>query len=327
MARSTRAKGKRLAGQVAIVAGATRGAGRGIARALGEAGATVYCTGRTSRRSRARPSKRPETIEETAELVDAAGGRGVAVRVDHTVEREVAALIARVQRDEGRLDLLVNDVWGGDALMKWEQRLWELELEPAFALVTQAVWSHVITARHAAPLMIGAKRGLIVEVTDGDTLSYRGHFIYDLIKTAVIRNAFAMAEELRKHRVAAIAITPGFLRSEAMLDHFGVTAATWRDGIKQDRHFAASETPLYVGRAIAALASEPHAKQMQRTGRVLSSWRVAREHGFTDEDGARPDWGRHFAKAIPRTHWARTMMARSRDWLGDMQDITRGFLR
>src|SRR5262245_22904470 len=172
------------------------------------------------------------------------------MRVDHTIAPEVEALIARVDRDHGRLDLLVNDVWGGDALMEWGKKLWELDLEAGFALMRQAVWSHLITARAAAPMMIGARRGLIVEVTDGDTLSYRGHVLYDLIKTTVIRLAYALAEELRPHKVAALAISPGFLRSEAMLEHFGVTAATWRDGIKKDRHFAASETPLFVGRAV-----------------------------------------------------------------------------
>jgi NAD(P)-dependent dehydrogenase (short-subunit alcohol dehydrogenase family) len=285
----------------------------------------VYCTGRSSRDAQRSPSGRPETIEETASLVDAAGGVGIAVRVDHTVAAEVEALITRVDRDQGRLDVLVNDVWGGDAAIEWGKKLWELDLEAGFALMRQAVWSHLITARAAAPLMIGARRGLVVEVTDGDTLAYRGQVLYDLIKTSVIRLAYALAEELRPHKVAALAISPGFLRSEAMLEHFGVTAATWRDAIAKDRHFAASETPLFVGRAVAALAAEP--SPMKRTGQVLSSWRVAREYKFTDEDGARPDWGRHFAKEIPARHWARTAMERSVTWLDQMKAITKGFSR
>jgi NAD(P)-dependent dehydrogenase (short-subunit alcohol dehydrogenase family) len=324
MGRAKRGKAQPLSGQVAIVAGATRGAGRGIARGLGEAGATVYCTGRSTRAA-AGPSGRPETIEETAELVDAAGGRGIAVRVDHTVEAEVAALIARVGRDHGRLDVLVNDVWGGEKAIDFGKPMWELGLEAGFALYRQAVWSHVITSRHAAPMMIAARRGLIVEITDGDTLCYRGHFLYDLIKTSVIRLAYGLAAELRPHKVAAVAVTPGFLRSEEMLAHFGVTAETWRDGIAQDRHFAASETPLFVGRAVAALAGAPARALLARSGQALSSWRLAREFRFTDEDGTRPDWGRHFAAEIPARHFGRVSMERSEAWLGEMLAVTRGF--
>jgi NAD(P)-dependent dehydrogenase (short-subunit alcohol dehydrogenase family) len=285
-----------LVDHVAVVAGATRGAGRGIARMLGAAGATVYCTGR-SVRGRGATSGRPETLEETAELVTAAGGRGIAVRVDHLVEDEVAALAARVAREQdGRLDVLVNDVWGGDALTEWGVPFWEASLEKGLALLRTAVDTHLVTSRHLAPLMVARRRGLIVEITDGDTLGYRGALFYDLAKLSVIRLATAMAEELAPHGVTALAVTPGFLRSEAMLDHFGVTAGTWRDAIAKDPHFAASETPAFVGRAVAALAADPDVHR--RTGGLYASWTLAEEYGFDDEDGTRPHWGRHFAANV-----------------------------
>jgi NAD(P)-dependent dehydrogenase (short-subunit alcohol dehydrogenase family) len=289
-----------LSGKVAVVAGATRGAGRGIATALGEAGAVVYCTGRSTRSARRRRRRgagpfelagRPETIEETAELVTARGGQGIPVRVDHTEERQVHALFARVRREQGRLDVLVNDVWGGDELVDWEKPFWEADAQAARVLLERSVWSHVVTARHGVPLMVERRRGLVVEVTDGDLLYYRMHLFYDLVKAAVIRLAFAMAEELRPRKVAAVAVTPGFLRSEAMLEHFGVTEATWREGGKKDPNFLVSETPLYVGRGVAALAADRNV--LAKSGRAFSSWRLAREYGFTDADGRRPDWGRH----------------------------------
>ena len=314
-----------LAGRVAIVAGATRGAGRGIAVALGEAGATVYCTGRSVRGA---PSSlaRPETIEETAELVTAAGGTGVAVRVDHTREHEVAALVARVAADHGgRLDLLVNDVWGGDAAGDWLwQPLHETDVEAGWQLMRQAVFSHMLTTRLAAPLMIARRSGLIVEITDGDTLAYRGAVFYDLIKTSIMRLAFAMSVELRPHRVAAIAVSPGFLRSEAMLDHFGVTEATWRDGIKKDRHFVASETPRLVGRAVAAVAADPAV--LARSGETMASWDLARRYRLVDVDGRRPDWLAHFRARIPRSHPARDWMQRALDWERVIAARTRRFL-
>jgi len=293
-----------LTGKVALVAGATRGAGRGIAVALGEAGATVYCTGRSSR-SATRPDRpedaspfdlrgRPETIEETAELVDAAGGSGVPVRIDHTDEIQVEALMARIERDVGRLDVLVNDVWGGDALTEWGVPFWELDLAKGRTMLERGLMSHLITARHAAALMVEAGRGLIVEITDGDRLDYRGTLFYDLVKTSVIRTAFAMAEELRPHGVAALALTPGFLRSEAMLEHFGVSEVTWRDAVAIDLNFVHSETPRFVGRAVAALAADPAV--LERSGKVWSSWSLARAYGFSDADGARPDWGAHAAR-------------------------------
>jgi len=293
---------KPLAGKVALVAGATRGAGRGIACMLGEAGATVICTGRSTRAERpARPANagpfelesRPETIEETAEMVDARGGRGIAARVDHTDEAQVRTLIERVQREHGRLDVLVNDVWGGDSLTEWGPPFWEQSIEKGLRMQQRAVHSHIITSRYAAPLLVAQKAGLIIEITDGDTPAYRGHLFYDLAKASVIRLAFGMAEELRPYNVAALALTPGFLRSEAMLEHFGVTEANWQDGAKVEPHFIASETPYYVGRAVAALAADPAI--MKKSGGVYSSWGLAEEYGFTDIDGRRPHWGRYFA--------------------------------
>ncbi len=293
-----------LSGRVALVAGATRGAGRGIAVALGEAGATVYCTGRSSRLA-TRPERppdaspfelagRPETIEETAELVEAAGGSGVGLRIDHTDEIQVEALVARIERDHGRLDVLVNDVWGCDALTEWGVPFWQLDLAKGRTMLERGLLSHLITSRHAAALMVEAGAGLIVEITDGERLDYRGTVFYDLVKTGAIRAAHAMAEELRPHGVAALALTPGFLRSEAMLEHFGVTEETWRDAVAFDLNFVHSETPRFVGRAVAALAAD--AEVMARSGRVWSSWELARAYGFSDADGARPDWGAHAAR-------------------------------
>ncbi len=288
---------KTLDGKIALVAGATRGAGRGIARMLGEAGATVYCTGRSVRGQPATEG-RPETIEETAEMVTAEGGRGVAVRIDHTVEAEVEDLVRRIEADEGRLDLLVNDVWGGDALTEWGKTFWQLEVDKGLAMLETAIHSHIITSRHAVPLMLetaaaaGAGPGVIFEITDGDSFGYRGNLFYDLVKTSVIRLAFAQATELRRKNIAAVAVTPGFLRSEAMLEHFGVGEENWRDGAEKDANFIASETPCFVGRAVAALAADPAVAE--KSGRVFSSWDLSDEYGFTDVDGRRPHWGRHF---------------------------------
>ena len=287
--------GQPLLNRVAVVAGATRGAGRGIARMLGEAGATVYCTGR-SVRGRPATAGRPETIEETAELVTAAGGHGVAVRTDHTVEEEVERLFARVGAEQGRLDVLVNDIWGGDALTEWGTPFWELSTAQGFELLERAVHTHIITSRHGVPLMVERNAGLIVEVTDGDTLGYRGNLFYDLAKNAVIRLAYAMAADLQAHRVTAVALTPGVMRSEAVLDHCGVTEANWRDAIETDPYFAESETPCYAGRAVAALAADPDVGV--RSGGLFSSWGLAKEYGFTDVDGRRPDWGSFFPRKV-----------------------------
>lgn len=279
-----------------MVAGASRGAGRAIAVELGVAGATVYATGRTTR-AQPSPMGRPETIEETAALVTAAGGAGVAVRVDHIEEAQVASLFARVEREQdGRLDLLVNDVWGGDPLTEWGAPFWEHSLANGLQMLRQAVFAHLVTSWHAAPLMVRRGRGLIVEVTDGIGEGYRGNLFYDLAKASALRLALGQAEDLRAHGVGALALTPGFLRSEAMLDHFGVTEGTWRDAIAKDPHFAASESPRYIARAVVALASDPAV--MRRSGRALATWDLAREYGFTDADGSRPDWGRYFREHI-----------------------------
>lgn len=282
---------KPLQGKVAVVAGATRGAGRGIACMLGEAGATVYCTGR-SIRGKPATENRPETIDETAEMVTARGGVGIPVQVDHTIEDQVKALFARVKAEQGRLDVLVNDVWGGDQLTEFGKPFWELSLEKGLLMLQRAVHSHIITSRYAAPPMIENGQGLIVEITDGDFFSYRGNLFYDLVKTSVIRLAFAMARELRKRNITSLALTPGYLRSEAVLDHWGVTEANWQEGAKKDPNFIASETPFYVGRAVAALASDPQVSK--KSGRVFSSWALALEYGFTDVDGRQPNWGKYF---------------------------------
>lgn len=279
---------KALEGQVAVVAGATRGAGRGIARALGEAGAVVYCTGR-SVPGQPSPYARPETIDETAALITAAGGTAIPVRVDHTVESEVEGLFARVQRERGRLDVLVNSIAGEDPMMGEWGSFWEIGLGNGEAILRQATLSHVITAKHAARLMVAARRGLIVEVTENDILmGGSGNVLAQIVKLAHKALAAIFATELRPHGVAAVAITPGFLRSESMLDHFGVTEANWREGGKKDSNFLESESPLFVGRAVAALAA---ADLMKRSGHLFSSWELSRELGFTDADGRRPDWG------------------------------------
>ncbi|KOU24873.1 SDR family oxidoreductase [Streptomyces sp. WM6368] len=285
-----------LAGRVALVAGGTRGGGRGIAVELGAAGATVYVTGRSSGAHRS-DLDRAETIEETAEKVTAAGGRGIAVRTDHSDPEEVRALVARIAAEQdGRLDVLVNSVWGGDPLTDWEHPLWEQDLDQGLRLLRQAVETHVITSRYALPLMVARRSGLVVEVTDGNTARYRGSFFYDMAKSAVIRLAVAQAAELKPHGVAAVALTPGFLRSEAMLEHFGVTEANWRDGAADDPNFAHSETPAYLGRAVVALAADPDV--IARTGRALATWDLHKEYGFTDADGSRPDFAAHWARNL-----------------------------
>jgi NAD(P)-dependent dehydrogenase (short-subunit alcohol dehydrogenase family) len=286
---------KPLTGKVAVVAGATRGAGRGIACMLGEAGATVYCTGR-SVRGKPATQGRPETIEETAEMVSGYGGQGIAVQVDHSDEQQVQALFERVRAEQGRLDILVNDIWGGDELTEWEKPFWELDIAKGLLMQQRGVHTHIITSRYGVPLMVAARQGLVIEITDGDSPGYRGNLFYDLVKASVIRLALGMAEELRPYGVTALALTPGFLRSEAMLDRFGVTEANWQDGAKVDPHFIASETPYFVGRAVAALAVDPDV--FRRSGGVYSSWGLSDEYGFTDIDGRRPHWGRYYKEHI-----------------------------
>jgi NAD(P)-dependent dehydrogenase (short-subunit alcohol dehydrogenase family) len=273
---------------VAVVAGATRGSGRGIARALGEAGATVYCTGR-SVRGNLSPYGRPETIDETAEMIQAAGGTAIPVRVDHTIESDVEAFFGRVDREHGRLDVLVNSIAGEEPMMAQWGWFWETNLKDGEAVLRQALLSHIITAKHAALLMIRRRHGLIVEVTENDMLGAGGNPLSQSVKLALKGLALNMAAELKPHGVAAIAITPGFLRSEAMLERLGVTEANWRDAGKKDKNFLESETPLFVGRAVAALAQD--GRILERSGQLYGSWELGREYGFRDADGRRPDWG------------------------------------
>lgn len=284
---------KTLTGRVALVAGATRGAGRGIAVQLGAAGATVYCTGRTSGSTRSEMN-RPETIEETAALVDAAGGRGVAVRVDHLVPDEVRALIARIDADEGALHVLVNDIWGA-TVMEWNKPVWESSLDVGLRTLRLGVDTHAITSHFAIPLLLKTPGGLVVEVTDGtgeyNAANYRVSFFYDLAKAAVARMTFALAHELQPHGATAVSVTPGWLRSEAMLDAYRVTEANWQDATKVSPHFAISESPAFVGRAVAALAADPDVARWN--GQSLSSGQLAKVYGFTDLDGSQPDAWRY----------------------------------
>lgn len=282
---------KPLQGKVAVVAGGTRGAGRGIAVMLGEAGATVYVTGRSVRGNQSDLGRR-ETIEETAEMVTAAGGEGIAVRVDHTVKEEVKALFARIGAEQnGQLDLLVNDIWGGESLTEWGKPFWEHSLEKGLFMQERAIYTHLITSHYAAPLMVEQKGGLIIEITDGIDYRYRGNLYYSLAKISVIHLAQAMAEDLRPHGVTAVALTPGFLRSEEMLDHFSVTEETWKDATKKEPHFIMSETPTYIGRAVVALATDPQIAQ--KSGKAFSTWGLSEEYPFTDRDGSRPHWGNY----------------------------------
>jgi NAD(P)-dependent dehydrogenase (short-subunit alcohol dehydrogenase family) len=265
----------KLKGKIALVAGATRGAGRAIALTLAENGATVYGTGRS-------------IGKET---------KFTAIRADHTDVRQVQRVIARIRREAGRIDILVNDIWGGDELTEWGKRVWEADVRKGLTMIERAVHTHLITSRYAIPLMIGTQ-GLVIEVTDGEGMYYRGNIYYDLVKTSVIRLAFAMAQELKRSKIAAIAVTPGFLRSERMLEHFGVTEENWRDGAKRDPHFIASETPFYVGRAVAALAADKN--RMKKSGRVFTAAELAEEYGFTDADGSRPSWRKYVEKNVPQ---------------------------
>lgn len=290
---------KPLQGKIAIVAGATRGAGRGMAVALGTAGVTVYCTGRSSRSGQKGMAGRPETIEETAEMVNAAGGMGIAVRCDHTDEVQVKALFAQVQQEHGHLDILINDIWGGDELSEWGTPFWELDMAKGLTMLQRAIHTHIITSRYGVPLMLKRNEGLIIEITDGDNLNYRGNLFYDLAKVSTIRLAYGMAQELKGRGITALALTPGFLRSEAMLDYFEVTEANWRDAAAKDPHFIASETPAYIGRAVVALATDPQVARW--AGQSLATWTLMHEYGFTDADGSQPDWGTYFAEKVMAT--------------------------
>jgi NAD(P)-dependent dehydrogenase (short-subunit alcohol dehydrogenase family) len=289
-----------LDGKVALVTGATRGAGRGTAVALGEAGATVYCTGRSTQGRRSEYD-RPETIEETAELVTAAGGTGIAVAVDHLEADQVRALVERIDAEQGRLDVLVNDIWGGEKLFQWNTPLWEHDLEKGLRMLRLQIETHLITSHFALPLVIREPGGLVVEMTDGtreyNEANYREPVFYDLAKSSVIRLAFAQSQELAAHGCAAVALTPGWLRSEMMLEVMGVTEENWTEGANP--HFAAiSESPRFVGRAVAALASDPDV--MRRSGGSFSSGGLAREYGFTDVDGSQPDCWRYMVEVQDR---------------------------
>jgi NAD(P)-dependent dehydrogenase (short-subunit alcohol dehydrogenase family) len=285
---------KSLDGKVALVAGATRGAGRGIAIELGAAGATVYVTGRTTR-SQTSEYGRPETIEETAELVSRAGGAGVAVQVDHLVADQVAALVARIRGEHGRLDVLVNDVWGGEKLFEWDKPVWDHDLQNGLRLLRLAIDTHLIAAHHALPLMIERPGGLLVEMTDGtadyNAEHYRINPFYDLAKVSVIRMAWAHAKDLARHGATSVSLTPGWLRSEMMLEAFGVTEANWRDATERIPHFAIAESTRFVGRAVVALAADP--ERARWNGQSLSSGDLAKVYGFTDTDGSRPDAWRY----------------------------------
>jgi NAD(P)-dependent dehydrogenase (short-subunit alcohol dehydrogenase family) len=283
-----------LKGKVALIAGATRGAGRGIAVELGAAGATVYCTGRSTR-AQASELKRSETIEETAELVQQTGGHGIAVQVDHLDRAQVQALVAQIEREQGRLDILVNDVWGADFLIQWKVPVWKHSLENGLRMLRLAIDTHIITSHFALPLLIKKPGGLVVEMTDGtaeyNNSNYRLSLFYDLAKTSVVRMAWAQAQELRPYQCTAVAVTPGWLRSEQMLDNYGVREANWRDAIDKQPHFVITETPRYVGRAVAHLAGDPAVERW--SGQSLSSGQLAKVYGFTDLDGSQPDAWRY----------------------------------
>ncbi|MEU6683452.1 SDR family oxidoreductase [Streptomyces sp. NPDC046832] len=283
--------------KVALVAGATRGAGRGIAVELGAAGATVYVTGRTTRARRSEYD-RPETIEDTADLVTAAGGRGIAVPTDHLDRAQVRALVDRIADEQGHLDVLVNDIWGGEKLFEWDTPLWEHDLDNGLRLLRLAVETHAVTSHHVLPLLLRNPGGLVVEVTDGtadyNAGNYRVNFFYDLAKASVLRMAFALGHELGPRGATAVALTPGWLRSELMLDGFGVQEENWRDALERVPHFAISETPHYVGRAVAALAADEDVSRWN--GQSLSSGGLAQVYGFTDLDGSRPDAWRYLVE-------------------------------
>jgi NAD(P)-dependent dehydrogenase (short-subunit alcohol dehydrogenase family) len=317
-----------LAGAIAVVAGATRGAGRGIARALGEAGAFVYCTGR-SVKGRRSPYKRPETIDQTAAMINDAGGKAVAVRVDHTDEQAVKALFQRIDRQHKRLDVLADSVAGEDPMMAQWGNFWQANLKNADAIFRQGITSHIITAKHAARIMMRQRSGLIVEVTENDLLSAGGNPMSQAVKVVLKMQALNMAAELKPHGVAVVAITPGFLRSESMLDRHGVSETNWRDAGKQDPNFLESESPLFVGRAVAALAADRGV--LARTGQLLSSWELSRKYAFTDYDGRRPDWGLSSIdwSVLPPSfiEWFRTGTDLQIAWLTTLAERTRAFRR
>lgn len=287
---------KSLKGKIALVAGATRGAGRGIAVELGAAGATVYVTGRSTRSGRSEMN-RPETIEETAEFVNKVGGQGIAIKVDHLMPDQVDALVNRIRDEQGELHILVNDIWGATK-MEWNKSVWESDLNYGLRQLRLAIDTHAITSHFAIPLLIKRPGGLVIEITDGtdeyNAKNYRVSFFYDLAKAAVNRMAFALAHELKPHLATAVSLTPGWLRSEAMLEAYGVTESNWLDATKRQPHFAISESPAFVGRAVVALAQDPEVSRWN--GQSLSSGQLARIYDFTDLDGSQPDAWRYIVE-------------------------------
>ncbi|MEX1268750.1 MAG: SDR family oxidoreductase [Balneolaceae bacterium] len=284
----------KLHGKTALVAGGTRGAGRGIAVELGAAGATVYVTGRTTRKQQSE-YQRPETIEKTAELVTEAGGKGIAVQTDHLEEEQVKSLVSKIETEQGRLDILVNDIWGGEHLTEWNIPVWEQSLEKGFRMLRLAIDTHIITSHYALPLLIKNKGGLVVELTDGtadyNSKNYRLSLFYDHVKTSIIRMAWALSEELKPYNCTAVSLTPGWMRSEMMLEIYGVTEENWRDATKKQPHFVISESPRFTGRAVAYLAADPDLSRW--SGQSLSSGQLAQEYDFTDIDGSQPDCWRY----------------------------------
>jgi len=290
---------KPLKGKVALVAGGTRGAGRGIAMELGAAGATVYITGRTTRNETSEYG-RPETIEETADLVDELGGIGIPIQVDHLVPEQVKALIQKIENEQGRLDILVNDIWGGEYLIEWNKPVWEHSLEKGLRMLRLAVETHLTTSHFALPLLIKNEGGLVVEMTDGteeyNGKNYRLSMFYDLAKSSVNRMARALSHELAPYKCTAVSLTPGWLRSEIMLETFGVTEDNWRDATAKDPHFAISESPRFVGRAVAALAVDE--QRHEWNGKSLSSGELAKRYELYDVDGSQPDCWRYLVEVV-----------------------------
>ncbi|RIW31973.1 SDR family NAD(P)-dependent oxidoreductase [Bacillus salacetis] len=284
-----------LKGKIALVAGGTRGAGRDISVKLGEAGAKVYVTGRTTRNQQS-PMGRSETIEETAEMVTEAGGIGIPVKVDHTVESEVKGLFERIKEETGRLDILVNDIWGGDPLTEWGRPFGEHDLGKGMQMQKQAVGLHIMTAHYAIPLLRESRGGLVIKITDGIDYEPRGSFYYSLAKISAIHIAQSLAADLKDYDVASIAVTPGFLRSEAMLELFGVTEENWKEAAEIDPHFIASESPYYIGEAVRCLAEDPEI--LDKTGSIFSTWELSEVYGYKDIDGTQPHWGNYYKNII-----------------------------